>query len=558
MNYAMRLHRWVRGDWQIAGWLRSNLPLIARWKILDNLRRSLVAPVALLTLIAAWTILPGSPLVWTLFVVATLAFPIYGHIGNALLLHPRGITWTSHLLTIWHDAARNTVQVALTIAFLPHQSYLMVDAIVRTLWRRYVTKTRRLEWVTAAQAESKFKVTLENFWARTRTSIVISLVVLTIVTFGFTARLPVALVFLTVWLIAPVIAFFISRPFPQRRVVLSAREQRELRQYARRTWEFFETFTDADDHWLPPDNVQEDPKRIVAHRTSPTNLSLALLAKLSAHDFGYVNKLGLVESLERTLDQMEQLERFRGHFYNWYDTQNLQPLRPQYISTVDSGNLAGHMFALKHGCLDTLHEPLITTRALDGLEDSLFLVREELAKLRAARGRFARVSFKHLEQRIGDLRKLLSQKPATLSAWLKLLDEIKTHAQDLTQALQTLQNNFADEAQSSTRTPQADDESDDVGVTPSVQKGALQNVVSLDEAIFWAERIKHGAENHQHYVNTVASWTTLILQTHFEIADFNLAERVPSLIELPNICEALTTHLDDAQTSIYLSQPARD
>ncbi len=227
--YSARQYRWVRGDWQIIGWLLKRLPLVSYWKIFDNLRRSLVAPWMLMTLACAWTVLPGSPLFWTLLILLILAFPIYSHIGNSLILHPRQVPWTSYLMNIWGDALRNTYQVGLTIAFLPHQAYLMADAIIRTLWRMWISKKRRLEWVTAAQAEQKLDLSLESFWSWMSPASAIAMALLALVSLRFPERLPVAAPFLTVWLISPLIAYWVSRPLPVRQFILSERERAELR-----------------------------------------------------------------------------------------------------------------------------------------------------------------------------------------------------------------------------------------------------------------------------------------------------------------------------------------
>jgi cyclic beta-1,2-glucan glucanotransferase len=492
--YSARQHRWVRGDWQIAGWLLKRLPLISRWKIFDNLRRSLVAPSMLLTLAFAWTILPGSPLFWTLLILLILAFPIYSQIGNALILHPRQVPWTSHLLNIWGDALRNTYQVGLTIAFLPHQAYLMGDAIVRTLARMLVTKKRRLEWVTAAQVERRLDLSPESFWRWMRPACGLALALLALIAFGFQDRLPVAAPFLIVWLLSPALAYWISRPLPVREIVLSERERAELRRIARRTWRFFETFVGPEDHHLPPDNFQEDPHAVVAHRTSPTNISTFLLATLAAHDLGYLNRSELIENLDLTCSSLEQLERFRGHFYNWYETETLRPLMPTYISTVDSGNFAGHLIALRQGCLEAIAQPLIDERVLDGLGDVLTSLDWELTRAGGA----SENRMRSLRQQIATISRQVRAAPASLIAWGQLLDEIAINVRMLEQEV-------------------------------------LAAGIDREEAIFWAEELTRAVQSHRHYLETVAPWISLQLKS--PNSGFKLPAGVPSLAEVSEYCD---------------------
>jgi cyclic beta-1,2-glucan synthetase len=501
--YSARQHRWVRGDWQIIGWLLKRLPLISRWKIFDNLRRSLVAPSMLLTLACAWTVMPGPPLFWTLLILLILAFPIYSHIGNALILHPRQVPWTSHLLNIWGDALRNTYQVGLTIAFLPHQAYLMADAIIRTLWRMLITGKRRLEWITAAQAEQRLDLSSESFWTWMSPASFIAMALLALVSLAFPDRLPVAAPFLTVWLISPLIAYWVSRPLPARQIVLSERERAEMRRIARRTWRFFETFVGPEDHYLPPDNFQEDPQGVIAHRTSPTNISTYLLSTLAAHDLGYLNSSELIEDLEQTCSSLEQLERFRGHFYNWYETETLRPLMPTYISTVDSGNFAGHLIALKQGCLEVIAQPVIGENILAALGDVLASLEWELsgAKDIGDAGRM-----KSLGQQIAALRRRLGPAPDSLPDWVKSLDEIAAQATRIEKDVR-----------------------------------ALGEKMDLDEAIFWAEELTRAVQSHRHYLETIAPWAPINLKLN--ISNLKFPPGVPSLAGMPEYCDEALAQL---------------
>ncbi|HSK64711.1 MAG TPA: protein ndvB, partial [Pyrinomonadaceae bacterium] len=329
---AKRLHRWTRGDWQLVRWLlprvpnaagqtvRNPLPLIARWKIFDNLRRSLVSPSLFLWLVAACTIFPGSALFWSLFVFIAIAFPVYLNVTTGLLTHPRGIPWSSHFSSIWGEFRTNTAQIALSFVFIPYQAYLMADAIVRTLYRRLISHKKLLEWVSAAEAERSNRYDFSSFlW------LMLPAEILTLIALGLTVvlkppALPLLSALAAIWIASPLIALWASKPRPQLRPVLSADDVRFARMIARRTWRFFETFVGVEDNWLPPDNFQEDPAPVIAHRTSPTNIGLLLLATSSARELGYVSTLELVERQELTFASMAKLARLHGHFFNWYDT----------------------------------------------------------------------------------------------------------------------------------------------------------------------------------------------------------------------------------------------
>jgi cyclic beta-1,2-glucan synthetase len=441
VTYAMRQHRWTRGDWQLVRWLfpsvpdahgrgvPNRLPLVARWKIFDNLRRSLVAPSVVLWLAFAWSLLPGSPLLWSLFVLLALAFPVYAHVTTSLLLHPRGIPWTSHFWSVWGDARTNTAQVALTLSLLAHQSYLMCDAVARTLYRKLVSKRRMLEWTTAAQAEAGSAPTLA---AAIRFLWPVWLILVGAVALLFALRpgaLLAAAPFLLAWAASPFVAYWVSRRSEAEREALSAADEHEARLVARRTWRFFETFVTQEDQWLPPDNFQEDPRPVVAHRTSPTNVGLLLISTVAAHDFGYAGTLELVERLELTLDAVDKMPKFRGHLFNWHDTRTLEPLEPRYISTVDSGNMAGHLLALKQACVELSERPLFGAHTLAGLGDTIELLRLEVEQAGLSRKRTEVVTVNHLRDEITACARLVAGgPPESLSDWETLFNSLRRHA----------------------------------------------------------------------------------------------------------------------------------
>jgi cyclic beta-1,2-glucan glucanotransferase len=440
-SFARRQHRWTRGDWQIAGWLgrkvrdfhgqkrRNRIPAISRWQIVDNLRRSLLAPSIVLLLLAGWTILPGSPWWWAVFVLLTLAFPVYAHVTTGLLIHPRGVPWTSHFWSVWGDVRTNTAQIALEIVFLAHQAVLMTDAIGRTIWRKLISHQHLLEWVTAASSERTSKHDLRAFIRYMWPVEVVVVAGAALIGLTYARALPVALMFLAVWAISPAIAFLVSRRREQASVQLTPRAIWGARIVARRTWRFFETFVSEEDHWLPPDNFQEDPKLVVAHRTSPTNIGLLLLSTIAAYDLGYIGLIEMVERLEATLASLQKLQKFRGHFFNWHDTKTLQPLWPHYVSVVDSGNLAGCFIALQQACIEIPDNRLLDKRILNGLSDTLASLQHDLSNLSASRQRTDAISVKTLADEIASCSEILSsQPPATVAEWLTLLETVNRHA----------------------------------------------------------------------------------------------------------------------------------
>ncbi len=357
LAHAKRQHRWVRGDWQIlwwllplvparSGWQRNQLPLIGRWKIFDNLRRSLMAPVTLLLLVAGWTVLPGSAVVWTAIAIAPLGFALLA----PLLVLGGAVGRRGRSRAAFDDLRMTAARGALQAMFLASQTFDMLHAIIVTLVRVGWTRERLLEWETAAMTASRAgPPRLRAFFTRMMASPLIAattaIAVAALNPPAFAAALPL----LGLWAAAPAIAFLLSRPVRPRREVLNTDDRAYLEQIARETWHFFETFMVAADHALPPDNVQMTPDVRIAHRTSPTNIAMGLLATVSAQDMGFIDAADMAARLDATLTTVEGLERFDGHLFNWYDTQTLAPLRPAYVSTVDSGNLAGALVTLSAG-----------------------------------------------------------------------------------------------------------------------------------------------------------------------------------------------------------------
>jgi cyclic beta-1,2-glucan synthetase len=395
---ARRHHRWARGDWQLLPWMsghghpaesnhsRDALPAIGRWKMVDNLRRTLSAPACMMSLLAGLTLPFTAASVWIGFILLTILLPSLIPVLGAVLPRRAEVTPRSHLDALGSDLRVALAQWALTVVFLAHQAWLMGDAIVRTLMRLFITHQHLLEWVPAAQATIGSRLDLLGFYRVMISGVGLGLLALALALLAGNGAWPLAVPLAILWITSPAIACWISRsPWRAGQISVPATDTRTLRLIARRTWRFFETFVTAADNMLPPDNFQEDPAPALAHRTSPTNLGLYLLSTASARDLGWLGTAEATERLEATLSVMGDLSRFRGHFYNWYDTRDLRLLDPLYVSTVDSGNLAGHLIALANACHDWTTLQLSPAERLAGIADALDLAREATDGLRDGR-----------------------------------------------------------------------------------------------------------------------------------------------------------------------------
>jgi cyclic beta-1,2-glucan synthetase len=392
LTHARRQHRWIRGDWQIlswlfplvpsrCGWKRNTLPLISRWKILDNLRRSLVAPTLLALAVAGWTVLPGPRWSWTAIVVTVLASQLLPLVARLLIGPRRSQSAPVFLSNLRRDTTTALAQILLSITFLAFHAFDTAHAIGVTLVRLGITRRRLLEWETAASTAAKGaglhgQQALRRFVEEMVSSPIIAiLVALTLAALDGSAW-PTAAPFLLLWVAAPIVAYRLSVPVGARVRPLADHERMLLRRTARATWRYFETFVTAADAWLPPDNYQEDDEPRLARRTSPTNIGMGLLSTLAAHDLGYLSTDALAGRLDDMLTTLEGLERHEGHFFNWYDTATRAPLYPRYISTVDSGNLAAALLALAQGTDALLREPQTFEQRREGLADTADLLAE--------------------------------------------------------------------------------------------------------------------------------------------------------------------------------------
>lgn len=375
--YNRRKHRWLRGDWQIVRWIFNQVPdesrhlvrnpisLVSRWKIFDNLRRSLVEPATFILFVAGWFVLPGGPRFWTIVNLALLFLPIYFRLVFTLIRTTWEKNWMSMRDAVT-DFFTSHVSILLNIAFVAHQTLVAIDAIVRTIIRSTITHSRLLEWETATEAELGIR-------KRTPVDIYLDWIPLLAIVLGLCLFLrpqaaPYALPFIITWCFSQLISKWLNRAPHTEEEEISKEDRHFLRELSLLTWNYFVSFSTEKNHWLIPDFVQESPASI-ADKISPTNLGFLLNVRQAAHEFGYITLTEFATLTELTLTSALKLPRLFGHWVNWYDNLTLKPMEPQFVSTVDSGNLAASLWALKQGCIDLLDQPLIRQNALQGLFD---------------------------------------------------------------------------------------------------------------------------------------------------------------------------------------------
>ena len=357
MAYSKRLHRWVRGDWQLLPWLfphvptksgrqRSQISWLSWWKMFDNLRRSLVPPACLAALMGGWLFLPGGPLTWTTIVFVVIAFPVFTGLAAVFALPSVGISIGGFLGDIGRDLWHNTVRSFMGIAFLPHQAALMTHAIAVTLRRVCWEHKHLLEWEPAERSEKRSKNERAEYLKLFIPAMLIIISALFLTAYIQPSNLFYALPLAGLWLISPAIADAASRPAKVAVLVATSSEARYLKRLARDTWLFFRAYLRPEYNYLMPDNLQVVPYKVVAERTSPTNISLSMLSVQSAYDLGFLPWNSAIDKIALITSSITSLDKYRGHLFNWYSIRDLAPLHPRYISTVDSGNMLGHLYTL--------------------------------------------------------------------------------------------------------------------------------------------------------------------------------------------------------------------
>lgn len=508
------------------------IPLVGRWKMIDNLRRSLSAPACFLALAGGWTLPFASAELWSAFVLATIATPALLPFLSGIVPRRPGLSKRIHLRAVGTDFKLALSRIVLLVTFLAHQAWAMSDAIFRTLFRLIVSRRNLLEWVTAAQAQANPRLGLVGFYRQMAGGIVLAAGAAVLVAWTAPSSWPVAAPFVILWLLSPVIARWTSLPLVSSLPRATAMEAQSLRLIARRTWRFFETFVTPADHMLPPDNFQEEPIPVVAHRTSPTNIGLYLLSVVAARDFGWLGVLETAERLEATLETMSRLERFRGHFYNWYDTRELQPLDPKYISTVDSGNLAGHLIVLGNACRELATCPLISPQWIDGIGDALELVRESVAENSDVP---ASVTRNQLDEALDTITALLRQTPTGAANIAQRLTDLARHTDKVTVMARTL--------------VEAGDESPRTGAEA--------------ETLTWAEAAGSTIRGHQRDLDQLMPWTrflardTALIAAGSDNGESGVAQDITSLFattmtlaEMPARCRAAMAILERRRTEL--------
>jgi cyclic beta-1,2-glucan synthetase len=386
---AARQHRWVRGDWQLLPWIvgvrrkapdgasKPPIPLMGRWKILDNLRRSLSAPAALLAILIGWLLPMTAAVIWTAYILLVITLPPLLPAITGVRPLRVGVSLRTYFRTLLSDFAFGLVQSVFLVTFLAHQAWLMVDAVVRTLCRLFIRRRHLLEWITTAQTTDLSQFDRRELIFQVMASVGSASIVAVLLYSWGQGSWPLAVPFVILWALSPFVARWASQPPPAAgHLSVKLTDAVTLRLVARRTWRFFEKFVTSEDNMLPPDNFQEDPDPVIARRTSPTNIGLYLLSVVAAYDFGWLGMLSALDRLEATFATMAKMARFRGHFFNWYGTSDLRALEPKYISSVDSGNLAGHLITLRNACQQIASGPIGNQNWVSGLGDTITLLRE--------------------------------------------------------------------------------------------------------------------------------------------------------------------------------------
>jgi len=549
---AARLHRWVRGDWQTLPWLgaripreggfvRSPLSALHRWKMADNLRRSLSGPAMLLLLTLGWALLPGPAWAWPLLMMLAVLFPVYFSAADGLIFHPTDVAFSRTLSHVWTNFGRDSARTLLALALLPHHAYLMIDAATRALWRMWISRRNLLEWETAADVERSVGQGVSGYLRRLGPAAAIAILLLMPGTLATGLRTVVAAPLIALFAAGPFLAWRVSRTRPTERPPLDAALVPSFRQTARATWRFFETFVGPEGNHLAPDNFQEDPKGVVAYRTSPTNIGLQLITGLTAYDLGYQTLGRLVERTADTLGSMAGMQRFRGHFYNWYDTRTLEPLPPRYISTVDSGNLAGHLLVLRMGLLEASEASLLGPQLREGVQDTVALALLDLAEERGRIGPDETVA--SLRKCLEELRRdtALAEVPGDAAAWLALLTRWRGLAESASEAAAGLE---------SLAVPASTSAADPLHITDPAERmrRSVSAIIDLaDDALGLLERL--------------APWANMAGEVpHAVRTDVRDAALVPLLTHMPSLvglAEGLELALD-ALDSLAAEPPGAD
>jgi cyclic beta-1,2-glucan synthetase len=511
LDYARRGHRWIRGDWQLLPWLGRTVPgrdgrrlpnrlsFLDRWKILDNLRRSIV-PINLVALaLAGWFLLHGSPWVWTILTVVAPGAYLFTDLVTGLARGRRRGVMRSTL----HRFSDHIGRWALTVIFLVNDAALALNAISRSIWR-LGSGRHLLEWTSAAHMAARFAAIDQRAaaWRDMWPSPAVALLVATGLGLFNPAALASATPLLVLWFLAPEIAVRVSRSRPPPVDDTTLEDRAFLRRIARRTWLFFETFVRPEDNWLPPDNYQEIPHEEIAHRTSPTNIGMMFLSSLTAWKLGYIGLTDLTSRMRNALDSLDRLERYRGHILNWYDTRLLKSLEPRYVSTVDSGNLATSLIVVKEACREAMQEPALRPASWDGLRDCLHLLSDSFAA--------SSIDFDdECHEMLRELEEAVLEGRDDADPWDLLLEQLCEHKYPRLEA----------------------------SVRRAIEKSEATPTASLREIQIWLERTRHHLTSMRRDVGALLPWRTLISQAPVGCEDSarQIAQCLPANLALQSM-----------------------
>lgn len=417
LSSSKRLERWVRGDWQLVGWLfKNDLSSLSKWKIFDNLRRSLLAPSILIGLFITVFYLRGGKAV-TILLFLALITPLLFSITDFVVTPKNKLNGTF----------KKTEEILLIISFIPYQSLVMFLAIVRAIYRMVFSKKHLLMWQTAEDIENNIKNTLKGYYLKMWISPLLGVIFFAL---GLTTSPLLSILIGAIsilWIIAPYIAFKISKPIEKEEIEITKEEESYLRNISRRTWAYYEDFVNSENNYLAPDNYQEEPFKGVAYRTSPTNIGMGLISNIVSYDLGYITIGEVIDRLELILSNMKTLEKYKGHYYNWYDTRTKEPLTPRYISTVDSGNLLGYMWIIKDFLEKSLDYKLIRKSEISSLKDIYKILKlEEKDLLDSPKGYNIKSYINTLKEELNNLEQLDFEEEKEKEYWLnKCKAEIK-------------------------------------------------------------------------------------------------------------------------------------
>ena len=486
-----RLHRWVRGDWQLLGWLfSSKISSLYKWKIFDNLRRSLLAPNLLLALILSLTILSGGNQI-ALLCLLGLATPLVFTVTDFVVTPKNKLMGTF----------KSFEQIVLIISFIPYQAFLMLDAIIITLYRICISRKKLLEWQSAEFVEKNSSNDFRGYLRRMWISPIMGLLVLYLSFYSNFGVITYNLVIAALWIASPYVAYFISIKRSENKITLKNEEKTYLRKISRRIYAYYEDFVNEENNYLAPDNYQEKPFKGVAHRTSPTNIGMGLTSNIVAYDLGYITMTEFVDKTELILNNMKDLKKVNGHYLNWYNTKTKEPLWPRYVSTVDSGNLLSDLWVLKQAMQELKHNKVIRVKEIASLSDIYKIIEDEDPALK----------FKFTSQiNVGEYYKILNEISFKLEEFkdnekinkLKQLDESKDSSfnQD--------KNNL------------------------SLEERWSKSILKFDneEINYWVNKLTDEIKKKINYYNSVFSGLEKLYSKDF-------FEGVPGLMELIQRCE---------------------